>query len=233
MKKRIFLVIFIAIITMTKGLSGQPNTEETRNLKDFSKISFGVAGNLYINIGPQFKVVLEGDKSLLEDIITEVSGDKLVIKKENWTMSMNERVDVYVTMPELESLGVSGSGKAEIRDAVKRQDLSLSVSGSGKIYAGKLETEDLECHISGSGDILINESGMVNEARIDISGSGSYIGKALELNIADIHISGSGNCTCKVKESLVTHVSGSGDVSYLGNPKVDARVSGSGKVKSL
>ena len=36
-------------------------------------------------------------------------------------------------MPELNGLGVSGSGKAEIKDAVKTDDLNLSVSGSGKI----------------------------------------------------------------------------------------------------
>ena len=37
----------------------------------------------------------------------------------NWRMNMNERVTVYITMPELNALGVSGSGKAEIKDAVK------------------------------------------------------------------------------------------------------------------
>ena len=61
-------------------------TKETRNVTDFTKVSFGVSGNLYINFGPEFKVVLEGEKRYLDDIITEVSGGKLVIKKENWTI---------------------------------------------------------------------------------------------------------------------------------------------------
>ena len=232
MKRRIFLLIIIAVITMTKGFSSLPDVEETRNLKGFSKVSFGVAGELYINIGPEFKVVLEGDKSLLDDIITEVSGDKLTIKKDNWNMNINNSLKVYITMPELESLGVSGSGKAEIRDAIKASDIYFNVSGSGKIYAGNIEAGKLDCGISGSGDIIINKSGSIDEANIGISGSGSYSGESLEIKTADIQISGSGNCTCNVKESLVAHVSGSGNVSYYGNPRIDARVSGSGKVRS-
>jgi hypothetical protein len=233
MKRRIFLAIIIAALTMTKGFSGQPGVEETRNLKGFTSINFGVAGDLYINIGPEFKVVLEGDKSLLEDIITEVSGGKLTIKKDNWNLNMNSRVVVNITMPELDGLGVSGSGKAEIMDVLKANNIYFNVSGSGKIYVGNLEAEKLDCGISGSGDIIINKSGTVDNAHIGISGSGSYSGEALEIDLADIHISGSGNCSCNVKESLVAHVSGSGNVSYSGNPKkVDARVSGSGKVRS-
>ena len=65
----------------------QSDEKETRNVKGFTKVSFGVSGNLYINIGPEFKVVLEGEKRFLDDIITEVSGGKLVIKNENWRMN--------------------------------------------------------------------------------------------------------------------------------------------------
>ncbi len=50
-------------------------------LRTLPKVSFGVAGNLYINIGPEFKVVLEGEKKDLDDIITEVSGGKACNKE--------------------------------------------------------------------------------------------------------------------------------------------------------
>jgi len=233
MKRTILLTAFIAVIVVASGFSGQSPVEEKRNVRDFSKVSFGIPGTLYINIGPEFKVVLEGDQDDLEDIITEVSDDKLVIKLErNWGMNMNEKVVVHITMPELKGLGVSGSGKAEIRDAVKTKDLSFSVSGSGKLYPGNIEAENLNCSISGSGDIILDHSGNVGNAEIGISGSGNYSGESLEIDNADISISGSGSCTCNVKEELHARVSGSGDVYYVGNPKIDARVSGSGKIRS-
>jgi hypothetical protein len=233
MKRGIILSVFILAIAVSTGFAGsQSDVKETRDVKDFTKVSFGVAGNLYINIGPEFKVVLQGEKKDLEDIITDVSGGKLVIKKENWRFNMNEKITAYVTMPELKGLGVSGSGKAEIKDAIKVEDLDLSVSGSGKIYTNDVTVTNLGCSISGSGDIIPGGNGNAAKAEISISGSGNFDGGSFKIGSAEIHISGSGNCSCYVSESLRASVSGSGDVTYGGNPKVDAHVSGSGKVRS-
>jgi hypothetical protein len=233
MKRGRVLSVIIAAMTLTSGfLNGQPVVKETRNLSAFTKVSFGVSGNLYINSGSEFKVVLEGEKAILEDIVTEVSSGKLVIKKDNWGLNMNDKVTVYITMPEIKGVGVSGSGRAEIKDAVKADNLDLSVSGSGKLYVSNIVASDLNCGISGSGDIIVTGSGDVVKADISISGSGNYTGESLKIGSLGISISGSGNCTCNVTESLKASVSGSGNVNYSGNPKIDARVSGSGHVRS-
>jgi hypothetical protein len=227
MKRGIILSAFILAVAVSSGFAfGQSVIKETRDVKDFAKVSFGVAGNLYINFGPEFKVILEGEKRDLEDIITEVSGN------DNWKFNFNEKVTVYITMPELKGLGVSGSGKAEIRDAIKAEDLDLSVSGSGKIFTGDVVVSKLGCSISGSGNIVLGGNGNAARADISISGSGNYEGGSYKIGTAEIHISGSGNCSCNVIESLRASVSGSGNVTYEGNPKVDAHVSGSGKVRS-
>lgn len=236
MKRVIFLSALILALSVSVCLAGkQSTTKETRNVSGFTKVGFGVAGNLYINIGSEFKVVLEGEKKYIDEVITEVSGGKLVIKNENWHMNnwgRNEKVDVYITMPELSGLGVSGSGKAEVKDALKAGDLNLTVSGSGKIYINDITVTNLDCSISGSGDIYLNGGGSCSKANISISGSGNYSGEPVKIGSADIHISGSGNCSCNVTELLKAGVSGSGNVTYSGNPKVDAHVSGSGKIRS-
>jgi len=236
MKRGIILPVFFMTIILLSGFAnGQSVDKETRNVKDFTKVSFGVAGNLYINIGPEFNVVLEGNKRVLDNVLTEVSGGKLVIKNENWRMNnwrMDERITVHITMPEISGLGVSGSGKAEIKDAVKAEDLNLSVSGSGKLFASDVRVSNLECSISGSGDISMGSTGNSSKAGISISGSGNYFGESFKIGTAEIHISGSGNCECNVTESLRASVSGSGNVTYEGNPRLDAHVSGSGKVRS-
>jgi hypothetical protein len=233
MKRGIILSVIIVAMTVATGFSkGQSVVKETRNLSGFKKVSFGVSGDLYVNLGSEFKVVLEGEKSLLEDIITEVSGGRLVIKKENWRLNMNERVTIYITMPGIEGLSVSGSGRAEIKDAVKAENLALSVSGSGKLYTTDISIGSLDCGISGSGDIIIGGNGNATKADISISGSGNYSGESLKIESAEISISGSGNCTCNVTGNLRASVSGSGNVTYYGSPKIDARVSGSGHVRS-
>lgn len=231
MKKNFILSALIALTITSVSALGQSVVKENRDVDGFTKVSFGLSGNLYINIGPEFKVVLEGDKDDLEDIITDVSGGRLVIKKENWRFNLNEKVTINITMPEIEGLGVSGSGRAEIRDAVKTNDLNLSVSGSGKLYTADIQVSNLDCSISGSGNINVG-GGSIGECNLSISGSGNYTGESAKISDADISISGSGNCTCYVTETLKGGISGSGNVSYLGDPRIDVRISGSGKVRS-
>ncbi len=233
MKKAVLLSLVIVLLAGTSLYAGRLSGDrETRDLSGFTKISFGISGNLYINIGSEFKVVLEGDRSDLREVITEVRGDRLVIKRDKWRFRMNEKVTVYITLPELDALGVSGSGKAEVRDALKGNDLNFSVSGSGRILTGDLDIDRLGCGISGSGNIYLGGDGNVSRADISISGSGNFAGGMVKIDDADISISGSGNCACNVTSSLKAGVSGSGNVTYSGNPKIDARVSGSGKVRS-
>jgi len=233
MKSLLLLSAFILTITLATAFpKDQAVEKETRNLSGFTKVNFGVSGDLYINIGSEFKVVLEGEKSLLDEIETEVSASKLVIKKDSWHSHGNEKVTVYITMPELSGLGVSGSGKAEIKDAVKAEDLDFSVSGSGRIVTADLALGKLDVGISGSGDVIIGGSGEAASAEIGISGSGNYSGENLKIASADFSISGSGSCKCNVTDKLEASVSGSGTITYSGNPKIDARISGSGKVKS-
>src|SRR4030042_4122030 len=222
---------FVIIISLVFGFSAGQTVKETRDVKGFTSVGFGIAGNLYIKIGPQFKVELEGEKGDLDEVITELSGERLQIKHDNWRFQFREKVTVYVTMPEIDGLGVSGSGKAEILDAVKGEDLDLSVSGSGNLFTSDLSVENLECHISGSGNIKLG-GGNAKDTEVSISRSGNFNGEMAKCETMEVHVSGSGNCTCQVTGSLEASVSGSGNVTYTGNPRIDARVSGSGRVRS-
>jgi len=233
MKRGGILSVFIILLTEITGYSSSlSSVKETRDVSGFTKVSFGVSGNLYINLGNEFKVVLEGESSLLENIVTEVTNGNLIIKMKNWRLSLNEKVTVNITMPAIRDLGVSGSGKVEIVNGLSTDDLSLSVSGSGKLITSNIEATIMKCSISGSGDIILGGKGKISEADLSISGSGNYTGEDAELGTAEISISGSGDCSCNVTSSLRVRISGSGNVFYDGNPKVDARISGSGKVRS-
>lgn len=234
MKRTLLSAAITICLIVSTGLSmGQTVNKETRNIKGFTSVNFGIAGSLSVKIGPEFSVVLEGEKKDLERIVTEVSGERLLIKQENWRFNLNERVNVYITMPQLTGLGVSGSGKAEILDAIKDADnLSLNVSGSGRILTAGLVTDEINCSISGSGNINISGSGNADRGKIVISGSGNYSGESFEIDNLEVVVSGSGSCYCKAGDSLNARISGSGNVTYFGNPKIDARTSGSGHVRA-
>ena len=226
-----FAALFVLAIIVTGFASGQQR--ETRNLRGFDRVSFGIAGNLIIKFGPEFNVVLEGNRRDLEEVVTEISGDKLIIKQESWRFRFEDKVIVTITMPEITGLSVSGSGNAEITDDINdADDLDLSVSGSGKIITAGIVVDEFNCSISGSGDVIIGSGGEADRGEISISGSGGYRGEDFEIDHLTVRVSGSGSCYCKAGDSLQASISGSGNVTYKGDPRIDARVSGSGKVRS-
>ncbi|MFP4488060.1 MAG: head GIN domain-containing protein [Bacteroidales bacterium] len=222
---------FFSLLLVSFLVSGYSFAQsgETRDVNDFTGVSFGIAGDLILKQGSSFRVVLEGDKDYLEEIKTRVKGDRLLIRHDRWLSWGNKKVRVYITMPVINDLSVSGSGNI-IAEKIKADDLEISVSGSGDIDLGELVAGSVDCNISGSGTIQIGE-GTAGDGELSISGSGKYRGDEFAFKYLDVSISGSGSCYTMVEEKLEAHVSGSGDIYYSGSPDVDARVSGSGKVR--
>src|SRR5659263_106041 len=229
MKKILFLATLILLFTTVS--QAQTTYSETRNLSGFSKIDFAVAGEVFITLGNDYSVVIKGDKDYLKEVETNVSGDDLIIKKDKWFDFINEKVIVEITMPALDGIRVSGSGKVVINDPLRGKELNMSVSGSGKIVLKEITLDKVECHISGSGSLYIEGPGTVRDLGMSISGSGSLKGEGVTVSRLDARISGSGNCDCNVTELLKASISGSGSIYYSGNPKIDASISGSGKVQ--
>ena len=221
-----------ALLLLASAATAQDTYKETRNVTGFDEVSFCLAGEVYISLGQGFKVVLEGDKDYLDEVETKVSGDELVIKRDRWVNFDNHKVIVRITMPALNGIDVSGSGKVIVNDPLKSEKFETDISGSGKIYLKDVTMGDVECSISGSGSFVAEGSGTINSFEIGISGSGSYKGESTKVGTFEAHISGSGSCDCYVTDMLRASISGSGSVWYSGNPKIDASISGSGKVRT-
>ncbi len=230
MKKSVVLaIIMIFAVQMSQA---QSSYSERRDVSGFSEIGFAVAGEVFINIGSEYSVVLEGDKDYIKDIQTKVYGNELRIKRDKWYDSGNKKVVVRITMPALKGVGVSGSGRVTVNDPLKGGDLDIGISGSGKAFLHDVALGEVECSISGSGSLNIAGSGTIKSLEVNISGSGDYIGEDTSVSMLEANISGSGSCNCMVTEMLKAAISGSGSILYSGNPKIDAAVSGSGKVRT-
>ncbi len=226
-------ILFAALLVVAVQVSQAQDTyRETRDVSGFSEVAFAVAGEVSIDIGDKYSVILEGDKSYISEIETKVYGDELKIKREKWFDSGNKKVVVRITMPKLEGISLSGSGKVTVNDPLTGGDLDIGISGSGKAFLKEVALQDVECSISGSGSLNIAGSGTIGSLEINISGSGDYLGEATRVGTLEANISGSGSCDCYVTDMLRAAISGSGNIVYSGNPKIDAAVSGSGKVRT-
>lgn len=231
MKNRIlFLGLFLLSISILNPVSAE---EQERNVPSFSKIALRISANVHLVQDKKQSVKIEAKSSVLEDIITEVKDNTLNIRFPNnyFFRSINTgKIDIYITVPEIDGLSVSGSGDI-ITDELKTQNLDMAISGSGNIKIGDLSVNRISAAISGSGGININDGGVADEMSVSISGSGNVKASDFEAQNVSARISGSGNCSVKSNGSIKARIAGSGSIYYAGNPSVDSSVAGSGRVK--
>lgn len=236
--KKVFMMAALgfAIITYvgSNPLSAK-NIKQERDLTGFNSLVLAISADLYLTQGNEFSFRIEGDEDYLQEVKTEINGNTLRITKDNmfsfrWN---NVKVKIYVTMPEVEGLFVSGSGDIIAQSPIKSDSFTLKVSGSGDITIPNITLNQLKAVVSGSGDLSMGGKSVASNADISISGSGNAKFKGIVFNNANVTISGSGDVFVEVSKELKARVVGSGDIIYSGNPRVDTRVSGSGSIRGI
>lgn len=210
--------------------------EQNRKVDPFSEISLRISAKLYLEQGPKQNLEIVAKPSTLEQIITEVKDGKLIIRFPNkdyfWKTFQPGEVVIHVTTPEINGLGVSGSGDIIAEEAIKTKILDLGVSGSGNIKLSDLVAGRVKGTISGSGNILLKGENAAEDLSIAISGSGSLKALGYKADDVTVKVSGSGNVEIEAVKNLYVRIAGSGDVTYKGRPLIDQSIAGSGKVRS-
>jgi len=226
------LWLFIATSFIScKATTTQATSE--RKVPAFSELNLCISANVVLTQGPIQKVDIQASDRLLNLIETEVRDGKLTIKWSERFVRENESIKIYITMVDVKSLHVSGSGDILCNGNILTSTINLSISGSGTIKLDKLKAETIESSISGSADIIVGGSEAANSLTAKISGSGNIKVPDLPVKNVEISISGSGNCYVNAVETIKARVSGSGDIFYSGLATIDAKVSGSGGVKHV
>jgi len=232
MKSRLITLVAILVIAGTQLLVAQ--TSQKREVSAFTEISLKIGANVHLKQGESQSVEVKCSESTLAKLITEVKDRKLVIRYpgDTWFSKWNPgTVDIYVTMPQIDALVISGSGSIFSESKIDSRILDATISGSGDIKLADLKADKVSATLSGSGNIQLSGKENASELKAIISGSGNV--KAIEFpaDNVDVKISGSGNCWVNSVKKLEVKLAGSGNVIYRGNPSVDSTIAGSGKVK--
>lgn len=201
---------------------------ETRAEGHFTGVEMRIDGTVHVAEGAVPEIRIEAYETLLPYIETDVRGDLLVIKTDDCVKASGGKTNVYITVPALTRLSVSGSGDIRMLDTFHSHTLDLKISGSGSIRAQAVTT-NLYSSITGSGNI--NLEGTTVNHTATISGSGNLHAYSLPTDNCDIRVSGSGDAELHVLKNLSVSMSGSGNVRYKGSPVLQrASISGSGKI---
>ncbi|MBE7178373.1 MAG: DUF2807 domain-containing protein, partial [Mucilaginibacter polytrichastri] len=149
-----------------------------------------------------------------------------------WKNMGDKKMDVYVTVKDLDGLSLSGSGDVAIQGEVKTAgNINLALTGSGNLK-GHISAKSVESSLTGSGDMDV--AGRAESSNVIISGSGDYNGKDLITRSTAVKISGSGDASVHASEQVNARISGSGDIRYAGSPKqVNKSTSGSGDISRM
>lgn len=240
--KRIFWMLFSIAITLSAAgcffdldddndifgcVNGDgPTVSRTISVSDFDGIELPISADVFITQGPVQEVVVEGKSNIIDELERDVHNGIWRIEFDRCVRDIGS-MRVFITMPNLTSLRISGSGDIISENVFAIDDLELDIPGSGNIDLA-IEADDIDGDISGSGRILLE--GTADQAKYRISGSGDVRTFALACHTADISISGSGDCEVFVSDFLKVRISGSGDVFFKGDPGLDVNITGSGNV---
>jgi hypothetical protein len=184
-------------------------TSEARDVSGFNEVELKGVGNLSLEQTGSESLTVEAEEDVLPKIRTEVENKRLIISPErNTSINTIKPINYKLTVKDLNTLEVSGSGDVEAED---------------------INTDELAVTIGGAGDVEIR--GSADSQEVEISGSGEYKAGDLESKEATIDVRGSGLATVNVSDELEAEVSGSGSVEYIGDPMVQQEVSGAGEVR--
>lgn len=205
--------------------------KETRDISGFTGVESSISADIVLKQGSSFKVVVEGQKNILDVLKTELKGNKLKVSFEKgYNVRYQKNLVIYVEAPNFESLGMAGSGDVRSENTLKGDRLSIGISGSGDFNLD-VDYAELDLGISGSGDVRL--AGRADKVNMGVSGSGDIKAQNLVAQSIRCGVSGSGDILCNAKKSLDASVSGSGDIRYSGNPSsVKTKVTGSGDIEA-
>ena len=235
--KRIVLMLLITIsglVAKSQNVVYDENAE-VRVVEKFSGVDLSGSVTLYLSQGnTQGVAVSAGEAKYNSKIKTEVRNGVLHISVDggmwngfNWT---NKKLKAYVTVTDLNSIGVSGASLVNITGPVKGTDLRLEVSGASEIK-GIINVSRLNLDVSGAS--VARLSGSATEGLINGSGACRVNSYDLSIDRCKVSSSGASSVRVTVNSELNADASGGSNIYYKGAGKVKVlNTSGGATIKN-
>jgi len=209
------ILALIALLYMTEGIQkamGNP-MKQARPVKAFENVVLEAGDNAVIQIREAkiAGVTIKAEAALVSKVKTTVAGNTLTLHLDENYFD-DGRVEIFIQLPVLKKLSLSGGGNVQI---------------AGANIADKLETI-----ITGGGHIRFEQKTRVQNLNGRITGGGTVEALNLTAETADILVVGGGEVMLQVSEALTGQIIGGGNIWYEGDPHVSSQITGGGRVAS-
>ncbi|QYS90497.1 DUF2807 domain-containing protein [Flavobacterium covae] len=188
-----------------------------RQLRGFNKISISEGLKCEITQGPNFKVMVEADQNIYDDILTEIEDNTLKISSENGNYINIKANKIHITLPFIEELEASSAAELKTKGIIKSNNIKLITDSSADLTA-LIESEKITIDASSSSTITV--SGKAIKLTIDSSSSSTVNARNLLAN--DIIANSSSSSEIRVHPLISLHAdaSSSSSIYYAGSPKI-------------
>ena len=200
---------------------------EYRRTAFFNRLELYFPAEVIVRQGPAKDIEIVAESNVINLVISRVSGSTLILA-DNGRLNGASNIKIYIQVPDLNAVFVSGSGRVIGDNKIFSNNMQLRLSGSGLIDMALDIKNDLVVDLNGSG--LIFMEGDTYNGIYDVTGSGKIESFDMHADNSDIIVSGSGRCETTALSRLDVRISGSGSVWYKGNPRISKSISGSGKI---
>ena len=227
MLRKSYVIISLMLFSVTTLVFGQQT--ENRDLPSFNSVSVGEAIDVYLIPGSTESAKVKVDGIDLDEVLTEVRGDRLKIYLEKGNYR-NIDVEVWLTYKNLSGIEVSSAASVITEGLLKSSSLRVEASSAGD---GKLEidVEELDVEISSSADLEIFGKTVI--AEISVSSAGKFDGYELSCSEVEVSANSAGTARVNASKKLDATATSAGNIRYKGNPdKVYEDESSGGSVKS-
>ena len=227
--KRIFPLLMVLLFILA-ALAPAFAAKEERKVAPFTELEVSSAFKVVLTQGNAQKLLIDASDNDMDEIITEVKGNKLIIRLKTTIFNrQTEGSTVYLTFTTLTDIDVSGAVELKGTNAMNFNDLELEGSGASSISLN-ISAKKLDCDLSGASSAIL--VGDTDRFEIDLSGASKLNAHDFMAKVCNIDCSGASSAKVNVTEKLSVEGSGASEVLYSGNPViVESDLSGASSIK--
>jgi hypothetical protein len=227
----LFLALILQSCTLNFNRKSGESISDIRDIEGTSKLKVTGIFNLYLSNGEKSALRIEGDEEMTQKLKVTQNGEWLELDfekvNENFFKS-NSKLDVYLTLNELEEFVFDGVGNIKTEGPLEVEDISIKGDGVGNLNL-ELQANTIKAVFSMLGNIDL--SGSANSVDLSNDGLGNVDASGLIAQNMNLKSSGIGRVAVHCEGDLSIIVDGIGTVSYEGNPNViKEEINGIGKV---
>ncbi|MBC7935400.1 MAG: DUF2807 domain-containing protein [Rhizobacter sp.] len=232
MKNLLLVLLSICILPSCENKNGSGNVErQDRKVGEFNAVDVGGSFNVTIKQGNSYKLRIDADDNILEDIETEVSEGILSIEYRNGVNINNADIKIYLETPLLKSIEASASASVKVEGVLNSdKTIHFEASSSATIQAA-IDAPSARVDANSSGKIVLK--GRTKNLDAEASSAGSIEAKELLSETTRAEASSGASIQVHASLKLEGEASSGASVSYRGDPTVSKEENSGGSVSKI